>query len=83
MTAMAVTTQQEYGTGWYLDSGATNHLTPDVNTLPNPTDYTSHDEVHISNGTGLLIKHVGQSFLPSQHSTRLLKLKQILHVLAS
>lgn len=46
---------------WYLDLGATNHITPEPNNLINRSTYASSDQIHIGDGTGLDIHTVGLS----------------------
>ncbi|CAL9015454.1 unnamed protein product [Prunus brigantina] len=52
---------------WLTDSGATNHMTSDIQLLSNVTPSTSTDNVTIGNGTGLRIANVGSSSLVSGH----------------
>lgn len=63
---------------WYLDSGATDHLTNDLDRLTINDRYRGHDQVHTANGTGMDIIHVSQSSIES--NSRLLRLKNVLHV---
>jgi hypothetical protein len=44
-----------------MDSGATTHVTSDLNNLSTSTIYIGSDEVHIGNGSCLLITHFGSS----------------------
>ena len=53
---MFATPQVVNDTNWYLDSGASNHVTK--------VEYYGSYQVHIGNGVGLSIKHVGQSTFP-------------------
>jgi hypothetical protein len=48
---------------WYLDSGATHHVTSDLNNLTTFNTYEGHDTLHVGNGTGLKILHIGTSTL--------------------
>uniref|UniRef100_A0A2N9EM64 Uncharacterized protein n=1 Tax=Fagus sylvatica TaxID=28930 RepID=A0A2N9EM64_FAGSY len=64
---------------WYPDTGANNHLTADLSHLNlNAEQYTGSDQVHIGNGEGLHIHHIGSSILCS--ATHEFFLKHILHV---
>ena len=68
---------QDYN--WYPDSGATHHLTSDLNNLNlKSDDYIGPDQIKIGNGTGLPIHHIGHTrlFTPSCH----FDLSNILHV---
>ena len=64
---------------WLLDSGATRHLTTDLNNLALHQPYTGGEEVTIADGTGLPITHTGYALLPTPH--RSLKLRDVLYVL--
>jgi hypothetical protein len=64
---------------WYPDIGATHHITYDLNNLNlQQEEYTGQDQVHVGNGQGLPINHLGSSSLSFPHATFLLK--NILHV---
>ena len=63
---------------WYPDSGATDHLTADLNNLQVHSDYTGNDRVHIGDGTGLIINNIGHSSIST--SKRNLHFKDVLHV---
>jgi Reverse transcriptase (RNA-dependent DNA polymerase)/GAG-pre-integrase domain len=63
---------------WIIDSGATNHVTNEINNLSSFFAYKGPDNLHIGNGIGLDILHIGsQSFIISNLS---LKLTNVLHV---
>lgn len=57
-TALIATSQRVYDSTWYPDSGASNHLTSNINHLTNRTEYGEPDQVYIANGTGIPIKHI-------------------------
>jgi hypothetical protein len=63
---------------WYLDSGATDHITGKLEKLTMNEHYTRHDQIRAANGTGMKITHVGKSILPNPHCP--LHLNHILHV---
>ena len=66
---------------WYPDSGATHHLTPNLNNLLTKSQFPSSDEVFVGNGKGLPIHHIGHtSFSSSFIPSKTLALKQLLHV---
>ncbi|KAJ3688843.1 hypothetical protein LUZ61_018007 [Rhynchospora tenuis] len=44
-------TSSATATNWYIDSGATTHVTPDINNLSSSLPYNGPDAVHIGNGT--------------------------------
>jgi gag-polypeptide of LTR copia-type len=63
---------------WVLDSGATNHVTHDLNNLSAFFNYDGNDSLQIDNGATLPILHIGSSTLSfSSHS---ISLTNILHV---
>lgn len=65
---------------WYMDSGATNHVTPDAHNLTTKSDYKGKDKLVVGNGSKLPISHIGSSVISSNHVQRPLYLKNILHV---
>jgi GAG-pre-integrase domain len=65
-------------TDWFLVSGASSHIVPDLNCLTSYTPYQGNDVVRVGNGHGLPIFHTGTSFLSTgQHN---LILDHVLHV---
>jgi gag-polypeptide of LTR copia-type len=66
------------GPEWYLDSGAFHHVTNDINNLSSYLPYEGVDALHIGNGSGMKISHIGSSYLTfSNHS---LLLHDVLYV---
>jgi hypothetical protein len=68
---------QDYN--WYPDSGATHHLTSDINNLNlKSDDYIGSNQIKIGKGTGLPIHHIGHTrfFTPPYH----FDLFNVLHV---
>ncbi|KAA0049613.1 Retrovirus-related Pol polyprotein from transposon TNT 1-94 [Cucumis melo var. makuwa] len=63
---------------WYIDSGATNHVTAESSGLTNSVDYSGTDKVRAGNGNTLNITCVGHSYLTD--GKRFLALKNILCV---
>uniref|UniRef100_A0A0D3A0M8 Retrovirus-related Pol polyprotein from transposon TNT 1-94-like beta-barrel domain-containing protein n=1 Tax=Brassica oleracea var. oleracea TaxID=109376 RepID=A0A0D3A0M8_BRAOL len=63
---------------WLLDSGATHHLTTDLNTLALHQPYNGGEEVMTADGTGMPITHTGSALLPTPH--RSLTLNDVLYV---
>jgi hypothetical protein len=51
---------------WYTDSGATVHITGELDRLTMHEPYTGLDQVHTANGSGLDITQVG-SIIPSSN----------------
>lgn len=62
------------GPNWYVDSGASNHVTPDTSNMTNPFEYGGKECVTVGNGNSLSISHVGSCLLSSD--VGLLKLKK-------
>lgn len=48
---------------WVADTGATSHITNELQNLNITTDYNGSDKVFVGDGTGLPIKHIGSSVL--------------------
>ncbi|KAG8491452.1 hypothetical protein CXB51_014834 [Gossypium anomalum] len=63
---------------WYPDSGATNHITPDMANLTIASPYTGPSQVSMGNGDPVSISHIGSSNFMA--GSRLLRLQTILHV---
>ena len=63
---------------WLLDSGATHHITSDLNNLSMHQPYHGNDDVLIADGSTLSISHTGSSLIPTY--TRDLSLQKILCV---
>lgn len=64
---------------WYMDTGAMDHLTSQLDKLATRQPYTGHDQVRTANGSGMHISHVGQASLLSR-TTKNLRLLDILRV---
>ena len=56
-------------TNWYTDTGATDHITGELEKLTMRDKYHGNDKVHAANGTGIRINQIGQSFVrtPNQN----------------
>ncbi|PON71837.1 hypothetical protein PanWU01x14_070240, partial [Parasponia andersonii] len=65
---------------WYPDSGATNHCTLDVHNRMHRDSYQGSEMLHVSDGTGLQIQHIGQSSFLSHFQSKMLNLNHLLHV---
>lgn len=63
---------------WFADSGATDHITNDLNNLSIQMNYHGRDQVAVGNGQGLQITHTGSSVLHTPFSS--FKFSKILHV---
>ncbi|KAH9684881.1 retrovirus-related pol polyprotein from transposon RE1 [Citrus sinensis] len=64
---------------WYIDSGATNHITNDLGNLVNPKVYVGNEQLYVGDGNALLINHVGSVKLTT-NTAELLLLNHVLHV---
>ncbi|XP_019189139.1 PREDICTED: uncharacterized protein LOC109183490 [Ipomoea nil] len=62
--------------GWFPDTGATTHATPDMMTQSD--EYTGGDVLRVGNGAGLTISRVGHASIPSVSKT--LNLTNVLYV---
>jgi len=65
-------------TNWYVDSGATDHITGDLEKLSFRDKYRGGEQVLSANGAGMTINHVGHSVL--QSTVRNIHLNNVLHV---
>ena len=62
---------------WFLDSGATHHITSNENSLTTISDYSGKSKLALGDGSALSISHIGHGSLPS---SKPLKLRNILLV---
>ncbi|GJY46598.1 putative RNA-directed DNA polymerase [Tanacetum coccineum] len=60
------------------DTGANSHVTPDLEAMDNSEAYYGDDALHVGNGKGLPILHIGSSKVYSPQ--KMFSLKNILHV---
>ncbi|KAL5855465.1 hypothetical protein ACOSQ4_005267 [Xanthoceras sorbifolium] len=60
-TAYFATAETIYDSAWYADSGATNHVTSDLNNLTMPAEYQGRDRLAVGNGQQLNISHIDHS----------------------
>jgi len=66
---------------WFVDSGATNHITTSLNNLSRLSPYQGTDKVTVGDGKSLPISHIGVGHLHTQSNPRsVLSLPHILHV---
>ena len=61
---------------WYLDITANIHVTPDLASMDENRPYHVHDNLHVCDGKGLPILHIGTSHSPK----KMFNLSKILHV---
>lgn len=74
----AMTSSYGVDTNWYMDSGATDHITGELEKLTFRNKYNGGDQVQAADGAGMEIANVGHSTFHSQ--TKNFHLKNILHV---
>ena len=74
----ASTTSYGADTNWYVDSGATDHITGELEKLSYRDNYRGGEQVHTASGAGMKINHIGHSTLYSP--IRDIRLKNVLHV---
>nr|ABA98728.2 retrotransposon protein, putative, Ty1-copia subclass [Oryza sativa Japonica Group] len=65
-------------TNWYMDTGATDHITGKLEKLTTHEKYNGKEQIHTASGAGMDIKHVGHSIIHTP--VRNIHLKNILHV---
>ncbi|GJU47053.1 putative RNA-directed DNA polymerase [Tanacetum coccineum] len=73
----ASTQNTVYGTCNRCDTRANSHVTPDLEAMDNSEAYYGDDALHVGNGKGLPIRHIGSSKVYSPQKT--FSLKNILH----
>ena len=64
---------------WYIESGATNHVTQDAGISLSCSRYTGIKKLHIGNGLGLHIQFVGTTNIKTLNSLDI-HLTNVLHV---
>lgn len=63
----AADTSYGVDTNWYVDSGATDHITNELEKVTMAEKYRGRDQVHNANGEGMEICHVGHSIVKTPH----------------
>jgi histone deacetylase 1/2 len=77
-TASSATTSYGIDTNWYLDTGASYHITGELEKLIMKEKYHGGDQVHVANGLGMKIDQIGRSFVRTPHTD--LTLNKVLYV---
>jgi hypothetical protein len=77
MVATPTAMGTETNDAWYIDSGATEHITPNLANLSLYNEYRGKDKVIVGNGVGLPISNIGSSTL--RYKSHPFLFKQILH----
>lgn len=78
LAAMATSYNPVSEQNWYADSGATNHVTNDLQNLSIHSNYQGKDKVSVGNGQGLHIMNTGSSMIHTTSGS--FHLDKILHV---
>nr|AAV44026.1 hypothetical protein [Oryza sativa Japonica Group] len=76
--ANTATTSYGIDTNWYVDTGATDHITGELDKLTVRDKYTGNEQVHAANGTGMEISHIDHATVPISSGN--LVLKNVLYV---
>jgi hypothetical protein len=76
--ATTATTSYSVNLNWYVDSGATDHITSELDKLTVCDKYNGAEKVHMANGADMKISHIDKSFIHT--STCKLELSNVLHV---
>jgi hypothetical protein len=63
---------------WYTDSGATDHITSDLEKLAVHDKYAGNDQIHTAGGAGMSISHIAHNTIHTPCSQ--LQLNNILRV---
>jgi hypothetical protein len=73
-------TVNSYGvdSNWYTDSGATYHVTGDLEKLAVREPYNGNDQIYTVSGSGMNIEHIGKFVIPTPY--RDLDLHRVLYV---
>jgi hypothetical protein len=74
----ANTTSYGVDSNWYDDSGATDHVTGELDKLAVKDNYAVGDQIYTASGSCMHIKHVGHAIIRTPY--RDLKLNHILYV---
>jgi len=77
-TSSASTAPCGADTNWYVDSGATDHITGELEKLSFHDKYRGGEQVLTANGAGMTINHIGHSTL--RFPVRDIHLNNVLHV---
>ena len=77
-SANMVTNSYGVDTNWYADTGASHHITGELDKLTFKEKYHGHDQVHTASGSGMKVAHIGHSIVKTPKKT--LHLNKVLHV---
>jgi hypothetical protein len=77
-SASSAVASYEVDTNWYVDSGATNHITGELEKLTTQDKYLGNNQIHTASGSGMKIDQVGHTV--AHTPSRDLSLNNILYV---
>nr|KYP47922.1 hypothetical protein KK1_030409 [Cajanus cajan] len=80
MSALMAVPETLYDPSWYLDTGATNHVTSDASNLMGKTPYKGEAKLKMANGDSSSIQYIGNSYFYPSKSAKPLFLNQLMHV---
>jgi hypothetical protein len=66
--AHAASSSCNVDTNWYMDSGATDHITDELEKLTVGNKYQGGDQIHMASGAGMDISHIGHVVVNIPHS---------------
>jgi hypothetical protein len=73
-----VTMSYGVDSNWYADSGATDHVTGELDKLAVKVAYGGNEQIYNASGSSMRIEHVGECVIHTPY--RDLRLKHVLHV---
>jgi hypothetical protein len=76
--ALAATNAYNIDTNWYVDSGATDHITGELEKLGVTNKHQGGDQIHMANGGGMDISYINHNTVYTPH--RPIYLNNILYV---
>jgi hypothetical protein len=71
-SASSATMSYSVDTNWYMDSGATDNITDDLEKLTVHDEYSGNDQIHTMSGVGMKIHQIGLSTLYTPNRNLLL-----------
>ena len=77
-TASAATHLYGVDTNWYTDTGATDHITSELEKMTVHDKYNGNDQIRTANGAGMNINHIGHAIVHTPSHP--LHLNNVLHV---
>lgn len=72
-------TPMELDTNWYIDTGATDHVTGELDKLTMKEKYNGGEQIHTASGAGMDISHIGHAIVHNPNS-RNIHLRNVLYV---